>query len=251
MRKNYISWKKNKQTGKLLEVESFFSVLIFSDQFFIFFFHLTEVSVSTGRMRWYMHPKAQILQFLHDATSIYCQKVCCVSQLSLKSVEEISGDRDLLYSARLGHRRSLTPQEDSFFALGGKEWAFSEPFTINPIRPPVSLTKQSEMSRGWSEGPTSSSESCDPWLAPWSLIGIFHRIPELAGTPEAPCAVHRWQQVHPEHMSHVTGRCAAFSVWPGWWWVSDSPGRHTQKSPGHRTLSAVRYRDYVECSFGF
>lgn len=187
--------KKKTQTGKLLEVESFFSVLIFSDQFF-FFPHLTEVSVSTGRMRWYMHPKAQILQFLHDATSIYCQKVCCVSQLSLKSVEEISGDRDLLYSARLGHRRSLTPQEDSFFALGGKEWALSEPFTINPIRPSVSLTKQSEMSRGWSEGPTSSSESCGPWLAPWSLIGIFHRISELAGPPLVPCAFQIWQQVH-------------------------------------------------------
>ncbi len=46
----------------------------------------------------------------------------------------------------------------------------------------------------------SSSGPCAPCPAPLSLIGICHWTPELAGPPLVPCAFHRWEQVHPEHM---------------------------------------------------
>lgn len=43
------------------------------------------------------------------------------------------------------------------------------------------LTKQKQTLWAWPEGPNSSSGSCDHCLAPWSLIGIFHKIPKWQG----------------------------------------------------------------------
>ncbi len=59
---------------------------------------------------------------------------------------------------------------------------------------------QKQTSWGWPEGPTSSNGPCAHCPAPWSSIGICHWTLELAGLPLAPCAFHRWEQVHPEHM---------------------------------------------------
>lgn len=44
---------------------------------------------------------------------------------------------------------------------------------------------QKQTSPGWPEGPTSSSGPCPHCPPPWSLINIFHRIPELADPPLA------------------------------------------------------------------
>ncbi len=90
------------------------------------------------------------------------------------------------------------------FVQGGTGWTLPEPYKMTSSRPLVwmSLTKQSEteISWGWPEGLMSFSGSRAHCPALWSSIGIYHWTPELADPPLAPCAFHRWEQVHPEHM---------------------------------------------------
>ena len=54
---------------------------------------------------------------------------------------------------------------------------------------------------GWHEGP-----------APCSSIGIYKRTPEWPGPPLAPHSLHRWEQVHNEHMWRVSKKESAEAV---------------------------------------
>ena len=108
------------------------------------------------------------------------KKVCCVSKLSLRNMEEIPGDLPL-------HRDSWTIEGQPsnrtgiwFFVHGGTGGALPEPCMLTPW--------------GWHDGPTSSSGTCAHSPAPCSLTGIHKRTPELTGPSLAPCSLHRWEQ---------------------------------------------------------
>lgn len=86
----------------------------------------------------------------------------------------------------------------------------------------------------WHECPTASSGTCAHSPTLCSSIGFSQRTPELASLSFVPCFVHRWKQVHTEHMSymwmslemlcgmlHYRQHHPAWLVWP---WVSDGLG---------------------------
>ncbi len=124
---------------------------------------------------------------------------------------------------------------------------------------------QKQTSWGWPEGPTSSSWPCAHCPAPWSSIGICHWTPELAGLPLAPCAFHRREQVHPEHVTDVKGSGEAvenvmlpvtsFSMtgFGGWsvmvWGGMSMEGRTDLYRLDNDTLTAIRFLDYPAASF--
>ncbi len=79
------------KTGMVLQVEAIDIFLIFS-YCFPRVLHLAWVTVTIGSMRRYLDPTevTQAVQLLRDGPSICA--VGCVSQHSLKSMEEIPGD---------------------------------------------------------------------------------------------------------------------------------------------------------------
>ncbi len=196
--------EKTPKTGMVLQVafyigtDIFFPLLIFSDCFSLVL-HLARVNATTGSMRRYLDPTevAQAVQLLQDGTSI-----CTIARRFVVSHSAVSKVwrrfQESSYSRRAGHgrRRSLThQQEQDEHCQSPTKW------------PPAGHwceclwpNNQKQTSWGWPEGQTSSIGPFAHCPAPWSSIGICHWTPELAGPPLAPCAFHRWEQVHPEHM---------------------------------------------------
>jgi hypothetical protein len=50
-------------------------------------------------------------------------------------------------------------------------------------------------------------------LTPCRTFGIYQKTQRLANSPLAPCALHRWKQVHTEHVTDVTESVKIAVLW--------------------------------------
>lgn len=74
-----------------------------------------------------------------------------------------------------------------------------------------------------------------PWLL-CSAKCLRHRTPDVAGPPSELSSLHRWKQVHAEHLWQtwkslekpwrLLSRLQHHPAWRVWQWVSDGVGRH-------------------------
>lgn len=192
-------------------------------------------------MRWDLDPTEveQAVQFLQDGPSITPLPeglVCLPAQSrAWRRFQETDS-----YSRRAGQgrRRSLPLKKDLYllFCEGGTGWALLE--LQNDLQQVTggNVSVQTIINRLHEGGLMARRPLVDPGhcSAPWSLIDICHKMPELA--PLVPCVFHRW---NPEHMWQMWKRLenvAVTSLWMtclvvGQWWFGEAfTSRGTQTS---------------------
>lgn len=139
----------------------------------------------------------------------------------------------------VGGQQPSSRTATSAFVQGGIGEALREPCKMTSSRPQVCmhLLKRSETdsmrvvrNRLHEGGMRATGGGCAYSSTPCRTFDIYQRTPRLANLPLAPIALHRWKQVHTDHMWQSPWRTLCClqhpPAWPVWQWVSNGVGWH-------------------------
>ena len=154
---------------------------------------------------WYLQSN-RVAQVVHLITSICAQEyLFCLSAQSYEHGGDTRRQATIWEELDMAVERHLPICRIGLcsFVRGGT-WGALPEHLQNDLQQATGVHVSDQTVRnspwGWDDGPMSSSGTCAHSPALCSSTGICEKTPELAGPPLAPHSLHRWEQVHTEHM---------------------------------------------------